>query len=65
MVRHTVVGIRDADPRITAEAQLASVLERVHASDVSSVREHQEVEHQPGVLLIRVRDAQRLGHVDR
>ena len=60
VVRHRVVAVGDADPRIRPSAQLARDLERDDAGDVGLEREEVQVEHQPGVVVELVRDADRL-----
>ncbi len=46
VVRHRVVAVGHADPRIGASAQLARDLERDHPRDVGLERQQVQVEHQ-------------------
>ena len=59
MVRERVVRVGNADLGIGAVAGLARELERDDAGDVALERQHLQVEHQPGVVGVGGRHADR------
>ena len=60
MVRHAVMRLGHADPRIGPAAQLAADLQAADARDVALVRQVQQVHQQLGVRVVLFRHARRL-----
>ena len=60
VVRHRVVRFRHADLRVRPVARLARELRAADARDVGLIGEHQQVEQQLHVIVVRLRHAARL-----
>ena len=70
VVREVVVAVRDADGPVAAVAAVVGEDERGDPREVALERQHEQVAHQPQVLLVVGRDAERPrvlrpSHVDR